>query len=105
PYPQVDYRFEVQKSQSTNTGIKYRIRVYKTGPHPPVEPVEVRVTEWGGARHDFKWDGRGTDTVITVETTRSIQSIELDPRGRLLQRIPSSNDDLRLNDRRPAQVK
>jgi hypothetical protein len=107
PYPEVDYRFQVLGSARSPTGggLRYRIRVWKRGTHPPVEPVELRVTEWGGARHELRWDGRGRETVLEVDTARAIRSVELDPRGRLLQRIAADNDDLRLHDRSPAPWK
>jgi hypothetical protein len=105
PYPEVDYRFAVLKSERTGSGWRHSIRVWKRGPDKPVEPVELRVTEWGGERHDLRWDGQSDETVLTVETRRGIRSIELDPRGRLLERIASENDDLRLDNRRPAPLK
>jgi hypothetical protein len=107
PYPEVDYRFELleTKRRSDGRGQVHTVRMWKRGANPPVEPVELRVTEWGGKRHDLKWDGQGAETRLTVETERSIQSIELDPRGRLLERITGENDDLRLDDRSPARIK
>ncbi len=105
PYPAVDYRFELIESRRVGEKWLNRIMVYKRGSNPPVEPVEVRVTEWGGARHELRWDGQGAETVLTVETSRSIRRIELDPRGRLSERLPEANDDLRLDDTSPAPWK
>ncbi len=104
-YPEVDYRFEVLGRERVGEKWRYRIRVWKRGEKPPVEPVEVRATEWGGARHDLEWDGQGRETVLTVEVERGLRSIELDPRGRLVEQIAGDNDDLRLDDRSPKPVK
>jgi hypothetical protein len=104
-YPQVDYRFEVVGEERKGIHRVYRIRVYKRGPHPPVEKVELRLTEWGGQRHDLAWDGEGREHVFTVETERTVQSIELDPRGRLSEHLDGENDDMRLGNRSPSAVK
>lgn len=110
PYPEVDYRFEVSVPESAplDGGLRYRLRVYKRGKRdkqPPTEPVELRVTEWGGERHELRWDGQGKDKVFVVMTRRPIRLVVLDPRGRLLERVSGSKEDLRLNNRRPGKLK
>lgn len=105
PYPEVDYRFEVSVPEPVGDGLRYRLRVYKRGKMPPAEPVELRVTEWGGQRHGLRWDGQGKDKVFVVVTRRPIRLVVLDPRGRLLERVSGSKEDLRLNNRRPGKLK
>ena len=106
PYPEVNYHFELQGSeQAPNGRLKHRIRVIKDGNSPPIEPVEIRVTEWGGVRHELVWDGHGNKTVLTVETERGIRSVILDPRGRLSEQITGDNNDLRADNRRPGEVR
>ncbi|HEX2569825.1 MAG TPA: hypothetical protein VH877_09735 [Polyangia bacterium] len=105
PYPEVDYRFEVSVPEPAGEGLRYRLRVYKYGKQPPSEPVELRVTEWGGQRHELRWDGQGRDKVFVVETRRPIRLVVLDPRGRLLERVSGAREDLRLNNRRPGKLK
>ena len=105
PYPQVDYRFQLLKSERTASGFRHSIRLYKRGPNPPIEPVELRVTEWNGVTHTIHWDGRGPDNVFAVETRRAILAVSLDPRGRLRQRMAGENVDHRLDDNSPAPVK
>ncbi|MSP60476.1 MAG: hypothetical protein EXR72_09060 [Myxococcales bacterium] len=105
PYPEVDYRYEVLGSERRGGRWHHRIRLFKRGKSPPVEPVELRVTEWGGVRHDLIWDGQGRERVLTVETARGVQSIELDPRGRLQERMAGAEEDLRFDNRRPARLK
>ena len=36
--PDVDYRWEILSSEPVGEGRRYRIRVHKRGPSPPVEP-------------------------------------------------------------------
>ena len=100
-YPHVDYRLSV--AERTPRGIV--VTIWKAGPPPrPVEPVEVLVVEEGGARHELRWDGQGDSHAFDVAITRDVELVELDPRGRLLER-GESNDDPRLDNRSPQNVK
>lgn len=105
PYPDVDYRFTILRRDRTRTGHRYHVRLDKRGDHAPEEPVELKVTEWGGATQTVRWDGRGRDNTFTLETRHLLRSVVLDPRGRLRQRIAGENVDHRLDDSRPAPVK
>jgi hypothetical protein len=106
PYPAVDYRFVFVKSERRSDG-KWSVvaRVEKRGPHPPVEPVDVRAVDGKGVAQTLTWDGVGRqhDYVFVLEHHLSV--IEIDPRGRLVEELPGANDDLRFDDRKPPRWK
>lgn len=106
PYPYVDYRFaEVRTERLGPHAYRHRARVVKLGPEPPVEPVEVRVTDKKGQVVDQTWDGTGREHTYVFETAAPLRTIEIDPRGRLVENLPGANDDLKFNDRLPPRWK
>jgi hypothetical protein len=107
PYPAVDYRITSVKTDLVE-GKQWRhlITVEKRGDDPPVEPVELRVRDRQGHTATRSWDGRGrTHTFVFVELGPKLRTVELDPRGRLVENLPGANDDLRFDDRRPPRWK
>jgi hypothetical protein len=105
PYPYVDYRFVSVKSQKNEKGVLVTAVVEKRGEHPPIEPVEVLARDKKGQRVVEKWDGEGRQHSYTFQLTAPLDLIEIDPRGRLIERLPKNNDDLRFDDRRPPRWK
>jgi hypothetical protein len=105
PYPPVDYRFVDVRSVKHPGGVTVTAVVEKRGQNPPVEPVEVAARDKKGHRDVQKWDGQGARHSYVFELGAPLETIEIDPRGRLVERLPKSNDDLRFDDRRPARWK
>jgi hypothetical protein len=105
PYPAVDYRFGPIRSERTASGWRHRVTVEKRGSDPPIEPVEVRLRDATGKAQLQRWDGHGRSTELVFDTAGPIALLEIDPRGRLYERLPDSNDDLRFDNRRPPRWK
>jgi hypothetical protein len=106
PYPAVDYRFADVRSQRLGKhAYRHTASVVKRGSRPPVEPVEVRVVDTRGQSQSQTWDGAGSEHIYVFDTAAPLASIEIDPRGRLVEELPGSNDDLKFDDRRPARWK
>ena len=106
PYPYVDYRFaEVRSERLDKHHYRHTARVLKLGPNPPVEPVEVRAIDKKGHVANQTWDGVGREHTYVFDMAAPLKTIEIDPRGRLVENLPDSNDDLKFDDRRPPRWK
>lgn len=106
PYPKVDYRFDSVKSERIGKRAwRHVARVIKRGEHPPVEPVEVRATDRKGNSQTQTWNGEGREHTYVFEMAAPLSLIEIDPRGRLVEDLPGSNEDLKFDDRRPPRWK
>jgi len=105
PYPKVDYRFAEVRSERTATGWRHTVVVEKRGEDPPVEPVEVRARDARGKVQTLTWNGEGDRGALVFELSAPLSLVEIDPRGRLYEDLPGSNDDLKFDDRRPARWK
>lgn len=136
PYPAVDYAIADVEGERIGTGRggpwRYRIEVVRDAAVPISEPVQLLVTERGGAEHYLVWNGDpapgglgppdpgalgdlppDTHHVFELETATKVRSVRLDPRARLEQqaRIPTwpggraDNHDPRFNDRFPPKFR
>ncbi|HEX9102208.1 MAG TPA: hypothetical protein VF997_08400, partial [Polyangia bacterium] len=106
PYPKVDYRFaDVRSERLGKQAFRHVARVVKVGDAPPVEPVEVRAIDRKGNIGNQTWDGVGREHTFVFDTPAPLSVIEIDPRGRLVEDLPGSNDDLKFDDRRPPRWK
>ncbi|MGZ3406765.1 MAG: hypothetical protein ACXVAN_10015 [Polyangia bacterium] len=106
PYPKVDYRFaDVRSDRIGKHAFRHVVRVIKLGEHAPVEPVDVRATDRSGNALTQTWDGTGSEHTYVFETAAPLSLVEIDPRGRLVEDLPGSNDDLKFDDRRPPRWK
>jgi hypothetical protein len=106
PYPKVDYRFaDVHSERLGKHAWRHRARVVKLGDAPPTEPVEVRAVDRKGNVGNQIWDGVGREHTYVFELPAPLSVIEIDPRGRLVEDLPGSNDDLKFDDRRPPRWK
>lgn len=106
PYPKVDYRFaDVRSERLGKHAYRHIARVIKVGAHPPVEPVEVRATDHQGHIVTQTWDGVGREHTYVFDMPAGLSVVEIDPRGRLVEDLPGSNDDLKFDDRRPPRWK
>ena len=106
PYPKVDYRFaEVRSERRASGGYRHTARVIKRGAAPPVEPVEVRASDTKGHSSSQSWDGLGAEHTFVFDLPGALSVIEIDPRGRLVEDLPGSNDDLKFDDRQPPRWK
>ncbi len=110
-YPPVGYRLGGRRRVRLPDGtyrweIAVEKRVWDPG-RPLVEPVEVRVVDGEGKRHDVRWDGKGDRGVVEVTTAApDLDVVEVDPRARTLQtRGPDEENDPRLDDRDPKRYK
>jgi hypothetical protein len=105
-YPYVDYRFADVRSERLGKHLwRVTARVSKVGPEPPVEPVEVRAVDVKGRAETQTWDGQASEHTYVFQLAAPLSVIEIDPRGRLVEDLPGSNDDLKFNDRRPPRWK
>ena len=98
-YPKVDYRIrELHRSQK---GARYQVElvVDKRGTPPPIEPVEVQVRDAKDQTQSQIWDGRGTEHRYVFSSASPIRLILLDPRGRLVEDLPGSREDLKFGER------
>jgi hypothetical protein len=105
PYPYVDYRFVSVTSHKNAEGVLVTALVEKRGAQAPVEPVEVMAKDKKGRRVVDKWDGQGDRHTYSFQLSAPLDVIEIDPRGRLVQRLPGDNNDLRFDDRQPPRWK
>jgi hypothetical protein len=105
PYPAVDYRFVEVRSERRGVRHFVAATVEKRGEDAPVEPVELRVRDRQGHTVTARWDGQGRRHTFELELAAPLSLIEIDPRGRLQERLPGNNDDLKFDDRRPARWK
>jgi hypothetical protein len=106
PYPKVDYRFaDVRTERRDKHTYRHVARVIKVGDKPPIEPVEVRAVDRKGHVADQIWDGVGREHTFAFDMAAPLSTIEIDPRGRLVEDLPGSNDDLKFDDRRPPRWK
>jgi len=81
--------------------------VLREGPAPPPEPVSVRFLLADGSSSDVVWDApAGTaEGHVTLRSSVPLDTVVLDPEGRLVQWLPGVPDDLRLDDRTSADLK
>jgi hypothetical protein len=109
-HPKVNYSLGPRRRDHEGTRWKHTIVVRKDSPPgetPPVEPVEVRVHDGAGRRHDLVWDGRGDEGEVSfVSDVSTVTSVEIDPRRRLHESGRSaSSDDPRFDNRDPPRFK
>jgi hypothetical protein len=110
-YPPVGYRLgERRRVRLPDGRYRWEIDVEKKlldAGRPLVEPVEVRVFDGLGQRHDTRWDGNGDRGTVEVTTAApDLDVVEVDARARTLQaRGPDEENDPRLDDRDPKRFK
>lgn len=119
PYPEVNYAVREVDSRRDDDGWVHRIVVEKIGEVAVIEPVQVLVTDRGGARHYVVWNGelgqanaeladepvRGRHSFV-VHTQQKLRSVRLDPRTRLYETaLPRRNVDPLFDNRRPASFR
>jgi hypothetical protein len=106
PYPKVDYRFaDVRSERLGKNAYRHSARVIKLGADPPVEPVEVRAVDRKGNVANQTWDGVGREHTYVFDMAAPLSVVEIDPRGRLVEDLPGSSDDLKFDDRHPPRWK
>lgn len=104
-YPKVDYRIrDLRRSQQGNL-YQVELVVDKRGPQQPVEPVEVQVRDAKGLTQSQVWDGRGSEHRYSFSSAHPIRLVLLDPRGRLVEDVPGSREDLKFGERLPPRWK
>lgn len=126
PYPAVDYSIVSVESDKLDDGRwRHEITILRDGDRPLVEPIQLYVSERGGAEHYLVWNGEaepGAELleqpsrarhVFVLETERRLAVVRLDPRARLLEtsRTPTSplnrgdNNDPLFNNRAPGNAR
>ncbi len=104
-YPKVDYR--IRDLQRRRKGDLYQVElvVEKRGLKSIVEPVEVQVRTAKAETQSQIWDGQGQEHRYVFLSPHPIRQILLDPRGRLVEDLPSSREDLKFGERLPPRWK
>jgi hypothetical protein len=99
PRPPVNYRIEKPEAADPTDPLRYRIRLIRQAPEGFVEPVELRVEPGRGEPLWLRWDGKGgNEKTFEFRAEEGVETIQLDPRGRL--------DETRLSDNRiPPRMK
>lgn len=126
PYPEVDYSIASVESDKLADGRwRHQIVVVRDSDRPLVEPIQLYVTERGGAEHYLVWNGEAEPGrelleqpswarhVFVLETERRLAVVRLDPRSRLVEisRTPTSavnrgdNNDPLFNNRSPGSAR
>jgi hypothetical protein len=74
---------------------------------PPAEPVTVRFLLADGTCEDVVWEAPAgpAEGRVTLRSAHALDTVVLDPEGRLVQWLPGVPDDLRLDDRVSADLK
>jgi hypothetical protein len=109
PRPRVNYRLTGVKVEppTAGAGVHLAIGVAREG-DDILEPVEVRVEDRNGGVQTLIWNERGTDHIFQVDVTTGLKSIEVDPRGRLIESAVGSlglSDDPRTDNRQPRRLR
>ncbi|MFO7562410.1 MAG: hypothetical protein R6X02_07180 [Enhygromyxa sp.] len=126
PYPEVDYSVASVESEKLEDGRwRHEILIVRDGDRPLVEPVQLYVTERGGAEHYLVWNGEAEPGralleqpsrarhLFVLETERRLAVVRLDPRARLVEtsRTPTGplnrgdNNDPLFNNRDPGSAR
>jgi hypothetical protein len=102
--PSVNYRLQaVRVTPLASGGAHVEIDVRRQGATLR-EPVEVAVTDRGGATQTLRWDDAQPGHLFTVDLPAGLKAVEIDPRQRLVESAVGSlrvSDDPRYDDRRP----
>jgi hypothetical protein len=106
PLPRVNYRLAaVRATPLAGGGRHVEIEVRREG-ELIREPVEVAVTDRAGVTQVLRWDDATGAHLFTVELPAGLKSVEIDPRGRLVETALGSlrrSDDPRYDNRDPAR--
>ncbi|MDB4981175.1 MAG: hypothetical protein JWM82_1927, partial [Myxococcales bacterium] len=106
PRPRVNYRLAAVRvtPRASDAGVHVAIDVAREGATNVREPVEVRVEDRAGAQQTLAWTTPGPRTTLEVDLPTGLASVELDPRGRLVETAVGSlraSDDPRYDNRDP----
>lgn len=109
PPARIDYRIDaVQRTRDEQGGHHTRLRVRRTvESEAPIRPVEVLLSPALRPRKrnvKLFWAGGGEETEWEVSTPWRVASIEVDPRGRVLE-VDEDGVSLKQNNRRPQASK
>jgi hypothetical protein len=106
PLPRLNYRLAAVRATPLPGGGKHvEIEVRREG-ELIREPVEVAVTDRAGVTQVLRWDDATGAHLFTVELPAGLKSVEIDPRGRLVETALGSlrqSDDPRYDNRDPAR--
>jgi hypothetical protein len=106
PRPRVNYRLvgvKVTPRAPPATGVHVAIAVAREGADV-LEPVEVLVEDRAGGSRTLTWRTRGPRATLEADLTAGLKSVEVDPRGRLVETSLGSlrpSDDPRFDNRSP----
>jgi hypothetical protein len=102
--PRVNYHLDgVRVQPGAAGGVRVTIDVSRQGDDVQ-EPVEVRVEDRAGGAQTLVWRARGPRQRFDVVLPAALKSVEIDPRGRLLETALGSlnaSDDPRYDNRQP----
>jgi hypothetical protein len=105
PRPRVNYRLAGVKvtPRGASPGVHVSIDVAREGA-AVVEPVEVRVEDRAGGERTLAWRAPGPRGTLEVDLPAGLASVEVDPRGRLVESAVGSlraSDDPLYDNRAP----
>lgn len=109
PYPRMNYRL-VEHSSRVDAGVYHHevtvARDVADGDNTPVEPVEVLVRLDDGSEQRLRWDGRGESHRFSFEAGAAIDTVTLDPAGRLAEeRLPGVEAHPKFDNRDPPRTR
>jgi len=103
PRPRVNYHLETVRVTPGAPGTHVTIEVRRQG-DAIREPVEVAVEDRSGAKQVLRWDDAASSHRFEVDLATGLKSVELDPRGRLVETALGSlrpSDDPLYDNRQP----
>jgi hypothetical protein len=103
PRPRVNYRLETVRVTPGASGSHVTIDLRREG-DAIREPVEVAVEDKSGAKQVLRWDDSAPAHRFEVDLAAGLKSVELDPRGRLVETALGSlreSDDPLYDNRQP----
>jgi hypothetical protein len=103
PAPEVAYRLAGVTSERLGRGrFRHRAVIERLGASIR-EPVEVRFLYADGTHEDLRWDGRGARGEVAAERGARLRSVEIDPRGRLLEAASLTGENPNLDNIEPVR--
>ncbi|MCC7460634.1 MAG: hypothetical protein IT286_04960 [Proteobacteria bacterium] len=89
--PVLNYRLRKVRSKKVDGVYKGTALIEKESSRTIQEPVEIHIREKNGKSQTVIWDSKETSHTVDFETKTKVQSVEIDPRQRLLETKLSDN--------------
>ncbi|MEZ4845701.1 MAG: BamA/TamA family outer membrane protein [Bdellovibrionota bacterium] len=89
--PVLNYRLRKVKTKKVENGYHGTVQIEKESSRTIQEPVEIHIREKNGKSQTLIWDSKEAEHTFDFETKSKVQSVEIDPRQRLLETKLSDN--------------